>query len=88
MIRLCSEIVRKKSGRIRQDTPIVSQYAHRTPRNNVGALAEREQHHPDLHFVGYRTIWIELMTHAIGGLSENDFILAAKIDAMAPPAAQ
>ena len=56
--------------------------------NNVGALAEREQHHPDLHLVGYRTVWIELMTHAIGGLSENDFILAAKIDAMAPPAAQ
>lgn len=52
--------------------------------NNVGALAEREQHHPDLHLVGYRTIWIELMTHAIGGLSKNDFILAAKIDAIAP----
>jgi 4a-hydroxytetrahydrobiopterin dehydratase len=54
--------------------------------NNVGALAEREQHHPDLHLVGYRKVWIELTTHAIGGLSENDFILAAKIDAIAPPA--
>lgn len=54
--------------------------------NNVGALAEREQHHPDLHLVGYRQVWIELTTHAIGGLSENDFILAAKIDAVAPPA--
>ncbi len=52
--------------------------------NNVGALAEREQHHPDLHLVGYRKVWIELTTHAIGGLSENDFILAAKIDAIAP----
>jgi pterin-4a-carbinolamine dehydratase len=30
-------------------------------------------------------VWIEIFTHAIGGLSENDFILAAKIDAVAPP---
>ena len=52
--------------------------------NNVAALAEREQHHPDLHLEGYRRVWIEIHTHAIGGLSENDFILAAKIDAMAP----
>jgi 4a-hydroxytetrahydrobiopterin dehydratase len=54
--------------------------------NNVAALAEREQHHPDLHIEGYRNVWIEIFTHAIGGLSENDFILAAKIDAIAPPA--
>jgi len=54
--------------------------------NNVGALAEREQHHPDLHLEGYRNVWIEIYTHAIGGLSENDFILAAKIDAQVPAA--
>ena len=54
--------------------------------NTVGALAEREQHHPDLHLEGYRRVWIEIFTHAIGGLSENDFILAAKIDALCPPA--
>jgi 4a-hydroxytetrahydrobiopterin dehydratase len=52
--------------------------------NNVAALAEREQHHPDLHVEGYRNVWIEIFTHAIGGLSENDFILAAKIDQLAP----
>ena len=52
--------------------------------NNVAALAEREQHHPDLHLEGYRRAWIEIHTHAIGGLSANDFILAAKIDAIAP----
>lgn len=46
----------------------------------VAQLAEAEQHHPDLHLEGYRNAWIELSTHAIGGLSENDFILAAKID--------
>ena len=46
----------------------------------VAELAEREGHHPDLHLVGYRNVAIELWTHAIGGLSENDFIVAAKID--------
>ncbi|MGQ0634289.1 MAG: 4a-hydroxytetrahydrobiopterin dehydratase [Planctomycetaceae bacterium] len=46
----------------------------------VGKLAEDEWHHPDLHLEGFRKVWIELTTHAIGGLSENDFILAAKID--------
>ncbi len=46
----------------------------------VAKLAEEEQHHPDLHLESYRKLWIEIWTHAIGGLSENDFILAAKID--------
>jgi len=46
----------------------------------VGKLAEEEGHHPDLHLTGYRNVAIEINTHAIGGLSENDFILAAKID--------
>jgi 4a-hydroxytetrahydrobiopterin dehydratase len=46
----------------------------------VGQLAEADNHHPDLHLEGYRNVWIELSTHAIGGLSENDFILAAKIN--------
>ena len=48
--------------------------------NAVAELAEDEGHHPDLHLVGYRSVAIELWTHAIGGLSENDFITAAKID--------
>jgi len=48
--------------------------------NAVGKLPEEENHHPDLHLENYRNVWIELWTHAIGGLSENDFILAAKID--------
>ena len=46
----------------------------------VAQVAEEDQHHPDLHLVGYRNVAIEIWTHAIGGLSENDFILAAKID--------
>ena len=46
----------------------------------VGELAESENHHPDLHLTGYRNAALELSTHAVGGLTENDFILAAKID--------
>ncbi|MFK7767618.1 MAG: 4a-hydroxytetrahydrobiopterin dehydratase [Mariniblastus sp.] len=46
----------------------------------VGEIAEAEAHHPDLHLVAYKNVSIEIWTHAIGGLSENDFILAAKID--------
>ena len=46
----------------------------------VAEVSEAEGHHPDLHLVGYRNVAIEIWTHAIGGLSENDFILAAKID--------
>jgi 4a-hydroxytetrahydrobiopterin dehydratase len=46
----------------------------------VGKIAEEEDHHPDLHLVGYRNVTIELSTHAVNGLTENDFILAAKID--------
>ncbi len=50
--------------------------------NAVANLAESEGHHPDLHLAGYRNLAIEIWTHAIGGLSENDFILAAKIDTL------
>jgi 4a-hydroxytetrahydrobiopterin dehydratase len=48
--------------------------------NKVAALAEEEGHHPDLHLEGYRQVTIVLWTHAVGGLNENDFILAAKIN--------
>lgn len=48
--------------------------------NRIADLAEQEQHHPDLHVVGYRLLRVDLTTHAIGGLSENDFIVAAKIN--------
>ena len=47
--------------------------------NKVADLAESEGHHPDIH-VFYNRVRLELSTHAIGGLSENDFILAAKIN--------
>ncbi len=50
----------------------------------IAPIAEAEDHHPDLHLTGYRRLTIELSTHAIGGLSENDFILAAKLDPLLP----
>ncbi len=45
----------------------------------VGELAESENHHPDI-FLSWGKVKIELSTHAVKGLSENDFILAARID--------
>ncbi len=50
--------------------------------NQIAEIAEKEDHHPDIHLAGYRKLAIELTTHAIGGLSEKDFILASKIDAL------
>ena len=47
--------------------------------NEVARIAEEEGHHPVMH-LDYGSAEIELWTHAIDGLSENDFILAAKID--------
>jgi 4a-hydroxytetrahydrobiopterin dehydratase len=47
----------------------------------VGALAESEGHHPDIQ-LSWGKVVVELTTHAIKGLSENDFIIAAKIDQM------
>ena len=47
--------------------------------NNVGKVSEEERHHPDIIF-GWGYAKINITTHAIEGLSENDFILAAKID--------
>lgn len=48
--------------------------------NKVGELAESEGHHPDIHLTDFKHVTIELTTHAIDGLSNNDLILAAKID--------
>lgn len=47
--------------------------------NRVAELAEEEQHHPNIK-IFYNKVIIELTTHAIGGLSENDFIMASKIE--------
>lgn len=48
--------------------------------NKIGALAETEGHHPNIEIFGYNKVKITLFTHAISGLSINDFIMAAKIN--------
>jgi 4a-hydroxytetrahydrobiopterin dehydratase len=50
----------------------------------VGELAEREQHHPDIH-LSWGRVGVETWTHKIKGLHENDFVLAAKIEALYAP---
>jgi 4a-hydroxytetrahydrobiopterin dehydratase len=49
--------------------------------NKLAAVAETEQHHPDFA-VHYDRVDVSLWTHTVGGLSENDFILAAKLDSL------
>jgi len=49
--------------------------------NRAGAIAEQEGHHPDLH-LSWGNVGVEIWTHKIDGLTESDFILAAKIDAV------
>jgi 4a-hydroxytetrahydrobiopterin dehydratase len=51
--------------------------------NKVGDIAEKENHHPDISLFSWNKVKFTLSTHSIGGLSENDFILAAKIDELA-----
>ena len=48
--------------------------------NKAGKIADSEGHHPDLLLTNYKFVTVNLSTHAINGLSKNDFILAAKID--------
>ncbi len=50
--------------------------------NKVGAIAEREGHHPDIILHDWNKVKLVLSTHAIGGLSINDFIVAAKVNSL------
>jgi 4a-hydroxytetrahydrobiopterin dehydratase len=72
----------ENAGRIRRRWVVKNFTAAIDFFNAIRDLAEAEGHHPDLHLEGYRNVTVEIWTHAIGGLSENDFILAAKINAL------
>jgi 4a-hydroxytetrahydrobiopterin dehydratase len=48
--------------------------------NKIKDIAEDEMHHPDLHLTGYKNLKGVLYTHALGGVTENDLIVAAKIN--------
>ena len=50
--------------------------------DKIAVVAEGENHHPDIHLTKYRELAVTLSTHAMGGLTENDFIVAAKIDSL------
>lgn len=52
--------------------------------NAVAWIAHTEDHHPDISF-GYKACTVSYSTHAANGLTENDFICAAKVDALTPP---
>ena len=81
------EMLKQLKGWILEDGKLVKLYPfknHYQTMAFVNALAwisHREDHHPDLS-VGYNQCRVEYSTHAIGGLSENDFICAAKCDAL------
>lgn len=50
--------------------------------NKVADLAESENHHPNISVFGFRNVKLTFYTHAINGLSENDFIMAAKVNTL------
>ena len=70
-----------ESGKLAKVYPFTNYYQTMAFVNAVAWISHREDHHPDLT-VGYNKCRVEYMTHAIGGLSENDFICAAKIDSL------
>jgi 4a-hydroxytetrahydrobiopterin dehydratase len=48
----------------------------------VAQVAEEQQHHPDIQVRSYRTLQLDFSTHSLGGLTDNDFIMAAKVNAL------
>lgn len=68
-------------GKLRKDFKFADHYVTMTFVNAIAWVSHQQGHHPDLA-VGYNTCRVEYITHAIGGLSESDFICAAKVDAL------
>ena len=48
--------------------------------NAMGAVAEAESHHPNFHLTNYRDVLVEIWTHKLGGVTENDLVLAQELD--------
>ncbi len=70
-----------EEGKLAKRYPFKNYYETMAFVNALAWISHREDHHPDLR-VGYNQCRVEYMTHAIGGLSANDFICAAKCDAL------
>ena len=83
-----NELIRQVSGWTLKDEHLFKKFKFKNFTetmkfiNSVAEIAESEGHHPDF-CVHYNKVEMELWTHAINGLSENDFILAAKVDSVA-----
>jgi 4a-hydroxytetrahydrobiopterin dehydratase len=73
-------------GRLRRDAQVKNFRAAVTLVNSIADVAEEQNHHPDLCILGWNNVRIELYTHTAGGLSENDFIMAAKFNRLLPAA--
>jgi 4a-hydroxytetrahydrobiopterin dehydratase len=72
---------RVEDGRLRREFNFPDHYVTMTFVNAIAWISHQQGHHPDLN-VGYNTCRVDYVTHAIGGLSESDFICAAKVDAL------
>jgi len=72
---------RIEDGKLAKLYPFANYYQTMAFVNALAWISHREDHHPDLE-VGYNKCRVQYATHAIGGLSENDFICAAKADAL------
>ena len=70
-----------ENGRLAKLYPFGNYYQTLAFVNALAWIAHREDHHPDLE-VGYNKVRVQYWTHAVNGLSENDFICAAKCDAL------
>ena len=70
-----------EDGKLVKVYPFTNYYQTMAFVNAIAWVSHREDHHPDLQ-VGYNKCRVEYSTHSIGGLSENDFICAAKCDAL------
>ena len=80
------ELTNMKMWQMKDGTKISQSYTARNFQcamdslNAIGQIAERENHHPDLHLTGYRNVEIVLFTHSLGGISANDIAMAKMID--------
>ena len=80
-VKTASGLSQMITGKLRRDFKFADHYITMTFVNAVAWVSHQQGHHPDLA-VGWNTCRVEYITHAINGLSESDFICAAKIDAL------
>jgi 4a-hydroxytetrahydrobiopterin dehydratase len=75
-----------ENGKLTRDVTVADFRAALVLVNKIGELAEQEGHHPDITIHSWNHVRIEFYTHSIQGISENDFIMAAKVNQLLPTA--